>query len=87
MTLDRLKSEALKLNRAELFEFTKYLIDAINTKEEGTSVSEPELSSEWKAELKRRWKEIETGKAELFTLDQIQTEINEKFGFDFTVSQ
>jgi len=87
MTLDILKSEALKLKRAELFEFTKFLIDAISSKEGGASISEGELSPEWKAEIKRRWKEIESGKAELFTLDQIQTEINEEFGFDITVSQ
>lgn len=87
MTLDILKSEALKLKRAELFEFTKFLIDALSVKEGGASTSDTELSPEWKAEIKRRWKEIESGKAELFSLDQIQTELNEKFGFDLTVSQ
>ncbi len=48
---------------------------------------ERELPPEWKAEIKSRWKEIETGKAELFTLDQIQAELNKEFGFDITVSQ
>ncbi|MCB0517393.1 MAG: addiction module protein [Lewinellaceae bacterium] len=88
MTLDVLKSEALKLKRAELFEFTKFLIDAIKVKEGGGSnVSDTELSPEWKEEIQRRWKEIESGEAELFTLDQIQAELNKEFGFDITVSQ
>ena len=86
MTLDILKLEALKLKRAELYEFTKFLIDAIKAKDSSEGVANSELSPEWNAEIKKRWKEIESGKAELFTLDQIQTELNEKFGFDLKIS-
>ena len=84
MTLDALKSEVLKLKKEELFEFAQFLFETIKKKKVS---SDSELSPEWKAEILNRWKEIESGKVELFTLDQIQSDINKEFGFDITVSQ
>jgi len=43
MTLDVLKSETLKLKRAELFEFVQFLIEIIRKEDNGSVVSEPEL--------------------------------------------
>ena len=66
-----------KLTRLEKIELARYLFDEI-TKEELDD--EFELSDEQKAELDRRWAEIENGTAELYTGEQISKELKEKYG-------
>ncbi len=69
--------EVSKLTKLEKIELARYLFDEI-TKEELDD--EFELSDEQKAELDRRWAEIEDGTAELFTGEQISKELKEKYG-------
>lgn len=69
--------EVSKLTKLEKIELARYLFDEI-TKEELDD--EFELSNEQKAELDRRWSEIENGTAELFTGEQISKELKEKYG-------
>ena len=84
MTLDVLKSEALKLRRTELFDFAQFILEALKSEE--TSDSD-ELSPAWKAEILRRREEITNGTATFYSPEQIQAELNKEFGFDLTVSQ
>jgi putative addiction module component (TIGR02574 family) len=69
--------EVSKLTKLEKIELARYLFDEI-TKEELDD--DFELSDEQKAELDRRWEEIENGTAELFTGEQISKELKEKYG-------
>ena len=69
--------EVSKLTKLEKIELARYLFDEI-TKEELDD--EFELSDEQKAEIDRRWAEIENGTAELFTSEQIRKEHKEKYG-------
>jgi len=69
--------EVSKLTKLEKIELARFLFDEI-TKEELDD--EFELSDEQKAELDRRWAEIEDGTAELFTGEQISKELKEKYG-------
>jgi putative addiction module component (TIGR02574 family) len=69
--------EVSKLTKLEKIELARYLFDEI-TKEELDD--EFELSDYQKAELDRRWEEIENGTAELFTGEQISKELKEKYG-------
>lgn len=74
--------EVSKLTKLEKIELARYLFDEI-TKEELDD--EFELSDEQKAELDRRWVEIEDGTAELFTGEQISKELKEKYGINVSL--
>lgn len=69
--------EISKLTRLEKLELARYLLDELIKDERE---EEFELSDEQKAELDRRWAEIEDGTAELFTGEQISKELKEKYG-------
>ena len=66
--------EISKLTRLEKLELARYLLDELIKDERE---EEFELSDEQKAELDRRWAEIEDGTAELFTGEQISEELKE----------
>ena len=69
--------EISKLTRLEKLELARYLLDELIKDEREEEV---ELSEEQKAELDKRWAEIEDGTAELFTGEQISKELKEKYG-------
>ena len=66
--------EISKLTKLEKLELARYLLDELIKDERE---EEFELSDEQKAELDRRWAEIEDGTAELFTGEQISEELKE----------
>ncbi|MEK7256328.1 MAG: addiction module protein, partial [Bacteroidota bacterium] len=55
-------------------------------KQEQEHVSADELSAAWKTELLRRREEVKNGTTQLFTLQEVQDELNKEFGFDLTIS-
>ena len=69
--------EISKLTKLEKLELARYLLDELIKDERE---EEFELSDEQKAELDRRWTEVEDGTAELFTGEQISKELKEKYG-------
>ena len=69
--------EISKLTRLEKLELARYLLDELI---KAGREEEFELSDEQKAELDRRWAEVENGTAELFTGEQISKELKEKYG-------
>lgn len=79
MTLDVLKSEVLKLQRTELFDFVQFILQSIKEKEATGELQTPD----WlKTEISKRAAEMKSGKAVAFTGQQVYQEIIEKHGFD-----
>lgn len=74
--------EVSKLTKLEKIELARYLFDEI-TKEELEDGFE--LSDEQKAELDRRWAEIEDSTAEFFTSEQIRKELKENYGINVSL--
>ncbi len=85
MTVDTIKTEVLKLPRLELLELVQFVVEALK-KQEQEHVSADELSAAWKTELLRRREEVKNGTTQLFTLQEVQDELNKEFGFDLTIS-
>jgi hypothetical protein len=79
MTIDVLKSEVLKLQRAELFDFVQFVIQSLKEKEENTEFQTPD----WlKIEISKRAAEVKSGKAQTFFGRETYQEIIKKHGFD-----
>lgn len=79
MTLDVLKSEVLKLRRAELFDFVQFILESLKEKESEEEVPTPN----WlKIEISKRAAEMKSGKAVTFTGQEVYQEILDKHGFD-----
>jgi hypothetical protein len=92
MTIDILKSEALKLKKSEMLEFVSFLVDALRMQEPDAgaasdTLDRPGISPKWEEELRRRSKELEDGTATLISLEELQTEINQIFGFELKTPQ
>ena len=78
MNLDVLKSETLKLQRAELFDFVHFLLQSLKEKEDAGELKTPE----WlKAEISKRAAAMKSGSALTFAGQQVNQEIIEKHGF------
>lgn len=69
--------EISKLTRLEKIELIRFLLNEISKEESDDAF---ELSDDQKAELERRWAEIENGTAELYTGEKISKELKEKYG-------
>ena len=79
MTLDVLKSEVLKLRRAELFDFVQFILESLKEKEPEGEVPTPN----WlKIEISKRAAEMKSGNAVTFTGQEVYQEILDKHGFD-----
>jgi putative addiction module component (TIGR02574 family) len=74
--------EISKLTRLEKLELARYLLDELIKDEKEEAF---ELSYEQKAELDRRWAEVENGTAEVFTSEQINKELKEKYGINVSL--
>ena len=83
MTLDVLKSEVLKLQRAELFDFVQFILQSLKEKEVAGELQTPD----WlKTEISKRAAEMKSDKAKTFKGEQVHQEIIEKHGFDIPTS-
>jgi Putative addiction module component len=83
MTLDILKSEALKLQRTELFDFVQFILQSLKEKESAGEIETPD----WlKTEISKRAAEMKSGEAVTFTGQQVHQEIIDKHGFDIPAS-
>lgn len=83
MSLDVLKSEVLKLQRAELFDFMQFMLQTLDKKEAQGEFQTPD----WlKAEISKHAAAMKSGKATKFTAQQVNQEIIEKHGFDIPAS-
>ncbi len=83
MTLDVLKSEVLKLQRTELFDFVQFILQSLKEKEYAGELQTPD----WlKNEITRRAAEMKSSKAVTFNGQQVHQEIIEKHGFDIPAS-
>lgn len=83
MTLDVLKSEVLKLQRTELFDFVQYILETLKEKEAAGELQTPD----WlKTEISKRAADMKSGNAVSFTGQQVHQEIIEKHGFDIPTS-
>ncbi len=79
MTLDVLKSEVLKLQRAEMFDFVQFVLQSLKEKETEGEVQTPN----WlKIEISKRADEMKSGNVESFCGQDIHQEIINKHGFD-----
>lgn len=74
--------EVAKLTKLEKIELARYLLDEVAKDE---LEDDFELSVEQKAELDRRWEEIENGTAELVTGEEISKELKEKYGISVSL--
>jgi hypothetical protein len=64
MTLDVLKSEVLKLQRAELFDFVQFILQSLKEKEAAGEIETPD----WlKTEISKRAAEMKSGEAITFS--------------------
>ena len=83
MTLDVLKSEVLKLQRAELFDFVQFILESLKEKDAAGELQTPD----WlKTEISKRAADMKSGNAVTFTGQQVHKEIIEKHGFDLPAS-
>ncbi len=83
MTLDVLKSEVLKLQRADLFDFIQFILQSLKEKEASGELQTPE----WlKVEISKRAAEMKSGKTVTFSGKEVHQEIIEKHGFDIPAS-
>jgi hypothetical protein len=83
MTLDILKSEALKLQRTELFDFVEFILVTLREKEQKGEVETPD----WlKAEISKRATEMKTNNENSITGQDVYHEIINKYGFDIPTS-
>lgn len=79
MTLDVLKSEVLKLQRAELFDFAQFILQSLKEEEVDAKLPTPN----WlKIEISKRAAEMKLGNATTFTGQEVYQEIINKHGFD-----
>jgi putative addiction module component (TIGR02574 family) len=74
--------EVAKLTKLEKIELARYLLDEVAKVE---LEDDFELSDDQKAELDRRWEEIENGTAELVTGEEISKELKEKYGISVSL--
>ena len=79
MTLDVLKSEVLKLHRAELYDFAQFIIQSLKDKESDGELTTPDRL---KIEISKRAAEMKSGHAVTFTGKEIYQEIIDKHDFD-----
>ena len=83
MTLDVLKSEVLKLQRAELFDFVQFILESLKEKDVQGDLPTPN----WlKIEISKRAAEMKSGNAVTFTGQEVHQEIIDKHGFDIPPS-
>ena len=82
MTLDVLKSEVLKLKRAEMYDFVQFVLQSLKeTEGEGQT-------PDWlKIEISKRAAEMKSGDAESFSGEDIYQEIINKHGFDIPTTR
>ncbi len=79
MILDVLKSEVLKLQRAEMFDFVQFVLQSLKEKENDGEGQTPN----WlKIEISKRAIEMKSGNIETFSGQDIYHEIINKHGFD-----
>ncbi len=84
MTLELLKSEVLKLKRAEMFDFVQFVLQSLKEKETEGDVQTPD----WlKIEISKRAAEMKSGDAESFSGEDIYQEIINKHGFDIPTTR
>ena len=84
MTLDVLKSEVLKLQRAEMFDFVQFVLQSLKEKETEGEGQTPD----WlKIEISKRAAEMKSGNAESFSGQDIHQEIINKHGFDIPTTR
>jgi hypothetical protein len=83
MTLDVLKSEVVKLQRAELFDFVQFVLQSLKEKETAGEFQTPN----WlKKEIANRAADMKSGVAQTFSGKEIYQEIIEKHGFNIPTS-
>lgn len=83
MTLDILKSEVVKLQRAELFDFVQFILQSLKEKEVETDTQTPN----WlKTEITKRATEMTSGEALTLSGQDVHQEIIKKYGFDIPTS-
>lgn len=79
MTLDVLKSEAVKLPRTELFDFVQFILQSLKEKE----VQEEFQTPNWlKNDIANRATDMKSSEAITFSGQEIHQEIIDKYGFD-----
>ena len=81
MTLDVLKSEVVKLQRAELFDFVQFILQSLKEKE---IEKEKEFGTpNWlKLDISERAEQMKSGAAQTFNGHDIYQEIIDKHGFN-----
>ncbi|MFN4254456.1 MAG: hypothetical protein ACK4Q5_05580 [Saprospiraceae bacterium] len=80
MTIEILKSEALKLERVQLFELVTFLMENL-AKEERERETVLSLTEAQKNTLVRRRLEIENGLAVLVPQQEVEAKIRQRYGF------
>ena len=75
MTLDILKSEVVKLQRAELFDFVQFILQSLKEKEAEGELQTPN----WlKIDISKRAAEMKSGAAVTFSGQEVYQEIMDK---------
>lgn len=73
-----LLEEVGRLTRLEKLQLARYLLDVIAGEEKSGEI-------ELELQLERRWLEIEAGEAELFTGEQLNSEIESRYGWKISL--
>lgn len=79
MTLDILKSEALKLGRAELFDFAQFIIGALKEKD---SQANSQLTASQIKELEQRLKDVRENPSVFIPGIEAEEELIAKYGLN-----
>jgi len=81
MTLEILKSEAVKLEKLELLDFAQFIIEALKEKEK-IDASGFQLSKPQKMEIQRRMTDVENNLTAFVSGMEAEEQLIEKYGLE-----
>ena len=79
MALESVLQQALALPADERSELVEALLRSLESVDEGEDETSPEWNDAWAAELNRRAKEIDEGRARLIPHDEVFAELRARF--------
>ena len=82
MTLDVLKSEALKLGKSELFDFAQFIIGALKERDDKEGQATFELSAVQKEQLASRLADVQNNPAAILSGVEAEQQLIKKYALD-----
>lgn len=79
MAVEKILQEALALPPEERVRIANALYESVGPDDDGEELSEEEWNVAWAAELDRRMKEVDEGRAEMIPAEQVFAELRARF--------